>query len=153
MTGLSMPKQVVEMLVGAGILLFGVAFVAFAFKGASPDADDGYRVVAVFNDASGLGAGTDIRIAGIKIGSVVDKQFDAEAFEAIVTFVVDNHVKLPTDSQALIEPDGLLGGNFVLVKPGSEQSHIPPGGRFTATRGAVNVIDMIGGYIFDGTGD
>lgn len=148
-----MSKRVVETLVGAGMLLFGVAFVAFAFRGSSPDADNGYRVVAVFNDASGLVPGTDIRIAGVKIGSVVDKQFDAEAFEAIVTFVVDDRIKLPIDSEALIEPDGLLGGSFVLVKPGSEPSHIPPGGRFTATRGAVNVIDIIGEYIFDGTGD
>lgn len=148
-----MSKQVVEMLVGAGMLLFGVAFVALAFGASGPDTDNGYRVVAVFNDASGLVPGTEIRIAGIKIGSVVDKQFDAEAYEAVVTFVVDDHIKLPADSEALIEPDGLLGGNFVLVKPGSERSYIPPGGQFTATRGAINVIDVIGRHIFDGTGD
>ncbi len=147
-----MSKQVVEMLVGAGILLFGVIFVGFAFRGSNPVAANGYRVVAVFSDASGLVPGTEMRVAGIKIGSVIDKQFDAEAFEAIVTFVIDDQIKLPTDSEALIEPDGLLGGNFVLVKPGSERSYIPPGGRFSATRGAVNVIDIIGGHIFDGTG-
>ncbi len=148
-----MSKQVVEMLVGAGMLLFGVVFVAFAFSGINTEAEDGYRVVAVFNDASGLGPGDEMRIAGIKIGRVVEKRFDGEAFEAVVTFVVDDHIKLPADSEASIEPNGLLGGNFVLVKPGSEQSSIPPGGRFTATRGTVNVIDVIGGIIFDGTGD
>lgn len=148
-----MPKQVVEMLVGAGMLLFGIVFIAFAFSGSGPDAGDGYRVVAVFNDASGLAPGDEMRIAGVKIGRVVEKQFDAEAFEAVVTFVVDDHIKLPADSEALIEPDGLLGGSFVLIKPGLKQSHIPPGGRFTATRGTINVIDVIGGFIFDGTGD
>ena len=72
-----MSKQVIEMLVGAGVLLLGIAFVAFAFKGGGTVAGGGYRVVAVFNDASGLVPGTDMRISGLKIGSVVDKRFDA----------------------------------------------------------------------------
>jgi phospholipid/cholesterol/gamma-HCH transport system substrate-binding protein len=140
------------MLVGAGMLLIAVVFVASAFRGTGPDTTEGYQITAVFNDASGLGPGTEVRIAGIKIGSVIDKRFDAEAFEAVVTLVIDQEIKLPTDSEAHVAPDGLLGGNFLLVKPGEGRTDIAPGGRFEKTFGAVSVVDKIGERIFSGTG-
>lgn len=144
-----MSKQVIEMLVGAAVLVIGAAFVVFAFTSPPTGSVEGYRITAIFSDASGLAPGTDVRIAGVKVGSVLRKRFDPEAFEAELTLVIDGDLRLPLDSEARIVPDGLLGGNFILLKPGASSIPVSAGGRLENTRGAINVIDIIGEMIFD----
>jgi phospholipid/cholesterol/gamma-HCH transport system substrate-binding protein len=107
-------------------------------------------VEAVFNDASGLSVGTDVRMAGVKIGTVVGQSLDTETYQARIVLQIDETIKLPTDSSARILPDGLLGGNFVSLEPGAEEDLIPADGRIEFTQSAINVVELLGRFIFGG---
>jgi len=145
-----MRRNMIETVMGAVVLLVAVAFVVFAFRSASLSnaGRDGYQVTVEFNDASGLAAGTDVRMAGVKIGSVVEQRLNPETYFAVVTLGISDTVRLPSDSSARIIPDGLLGGNYVALEPGGADDFIAHGGKILYAQGSVNVVDLLGRFIF-----
>ena len=143
-----MGRNVIETVMGAVVLLVAIAFVVFAFRTSGISAAGGYSVEALFNDASGLSVGTDVRMAGVKVGTVAGQSLDTETYQARIVLRIDETIKLPTDSSARILPDGLLGGNFVSLEPGAEEDLIPAGGRIEFTQSAINVVELLGRFIF-----
>ena len=145
-----MRRNMIETVMGGVVLLVAVAFVVFAFRSASLSnaGRDGYHVMVEFNDASGLSAGTDVRMAGVKIGTVVKQQLNPDTYFAEVTLGISETVRLPTDSSARIIPDGLLGGNYVALEPGGDEDYIADGGKILYAQGSVNVVDLLGRFIF-----
>lgn len=138
-----MSKSVIESLVGALVLAVAVVSILAVFQSSDTQRVAGYQLTANFDNAEGLSTGTDIRLAGIKIGSVAAQRVDPESFEAAVTFNIDAGVELPADSTARVVPDGLLGGTFIEITPGSAEAMLQPGGAFENTRGAINVVELI----------
>lgn len=145
-----MRRNMIETVMGGVVLLVAVAFVVFAFRSASLSnaGRDGYQVMVEFTDASGLSAGTDVRMAGVKIGTVVEQRLNPDTYFAEVTLGISDTVRLPTDSSARIIPDGLLGGNYVALEPGGEEDYIADGGKIIYAQGSVNVVDLLGRFIF-----
>jgi phospholipid/cholesterol/gamma-HCH transport system substrate-binding protein len=143
-----MRRNVIETIMGAVVILVAVVFVVFAFQSSDVQTSDGYEVTARFDNASGLTAGTDVRMAGVKIGTVVSQELDPETYFANVTMSIDPRIKLPKDSSARIIPDGLLGGNYVALEPGGDTAMIEPGGSIQYAQGAINVVDLLGRFIF-----
>ena len=143
-----MHRNVIETVMGAVVMLVAIGFVVFAFRASGISADGGYRVTAVFNDASGLAVGTDVRMAGVKVGTVIGQSLDTETYQANIVLEIDESIKLPSDSSARILPDGLLGGNFISLEPGAEEDLIPNGGRIEFTQSAINVVELLGRFIF-----
>ncbi len=147
-----MQRNMIETILGAVVLLVAIAFIVFAFRSSGLSTPGGYRVTAQFDDASGLSVGTDVRMAGVKVGTVSSQRLDPETYLALVTFDIDKSIKLPSDSSARVIPDGLLGGNFVAIEPGAEEDLIEDGGRIEYTQGAINVVDLIGRFVFNQDG-
>lgn len=145
-----MRRNMIETVMGGVVLLVAVAFVVFAFRSASLSnaGRDGYHVMVEFTDASGLSAGTDVRLAGVKVGTVVEQKLNPDTYFAEVTLGISDTVRLPTDSSVRIIPDGLLGGNYVAIEPGGEEDYIADGGRILYAQGSVNVVDLLGRFIF-----
>lgn len=145
-----MKRNIIETVLGAVVLLSAVGFLIFAFRSTGLSSGDGYEVVAQFDDAAGLAPGTEVRMSGVQIGTVVSQTLDPETFFANVVLSIDDSIKLPTDTSARIVPDGLLGGNYVSLEAGADIETIAPGGRLLYTQGAVNVMDLLGRFIFSG---
>lgn len=146
-----MRKHVIETVLGAVVLLVAIGFLIFAFTATDiGPRGNGYEVTAAFGDASGVRNGTEVRMSGVRIGSVVRYQLDPDSFDAVVTFSIDPSIKLPTDTSARILPDGLLGGTYVSLTPGGELEDIPAGGRIAHTQGSINLIDLLGRFVFGG---
>ena len=143
-----MRRNIIETVMGAVVLLVATVFVVVAFQTSDVTTASGYEVKANFDDASGLSSGTEVRMAGVKIGSVVEQGLDPVTYQATVTMNIDEAIKLPLDTSARIIPDGLLGGNFIALEPGGEEDNIPPGGSITFTQGSINVVDLLGRFIF-----
>lgn len=145
-----MRRNMIETVMGAVVLLVAVAFIVFAFRSASLSGAgrDGYQVTVEFNDASGLSAGTDVRMAGVKIGTVMEQRLNPDTYFAVVTLGISDTVRLPTDTSARIIPDGLLGGNYVALEPGGADDYIQHGGRISYAQGSINVVDLLGRFIF-----
>lgn len=138
-----MRRNVIETIMGAVVLLVAVAFIVFAFRTSGLTASGGYRVIAEFNDASGLDIGTDVRVAGVKVGTVVEQDLDPKSFRAAITMEIGEDILLPSDSSARILPDGLLGGNYVELQIGAEDLVLAEGGRISLTQDAINVVELI----------
>ncbi|WP_193368361.1 outer membrane lipid asymmetry maintenance protein MlaD [Pelagibius marinus] len=145
-----MRRNMIETVMGGVVLLVAVAFVVFAFRSTSigDNAGDGYQVLVSFDDASGLTVGTDVRMAGVKIGTVVDQRLNTDTYFAEVLISVNNAIRLPSDTSARIIPDGLLGGNYVALEPGGAEDFIADGGQIQYAQGSINVVDLLGRFIF-----
>lgn len=143
-----MRRNIIETVMGGVVLLVAIVFVIFAFRTSDVTTTSGYQVTAQFDNASGLAPGTDVRMAGVKIGAVTSQSLDPKTYLAKVVMTIDEEVKLPTDSSARIIPDGLLGGNYVSLEPGGEETNIKPGGTIQYTQGSINVVDLLGRFIF-----
>ena len=143
-----MHRNVIETVMGGVVLLVAIGFVVVAFQGSSVTQGEGYQVVAEFDNASGLSPGSEVRMSGVKIGSVRSQTLDPQTFFAVVTMDISQSVQLPRDTSARILADGLLGASFVSLEPGGEDDSIPPGGQITFTQGSINVVDLLGRFIF-----
>lgn len=147
-----MGRNLIETLMGALVLAVAGLFVVFAYNTTTVRSSGGYEVWARFERVDGLARGADVRLAGIKIGTVVDQRLEPETFLAIVRISVDPSVKLPADTVAQIVSEGLLGGNFLALVPGGDDKTIPPGGEIKYTQAPVNIVQLLGKFMFS-TGD
>lgn len=143
-----MRRNIIETIMGGIVILVAVFFVVFAFNSSGVGTVDGYRVTAEFDDATGIASGTDVRLAGVKIGTVVEQSLNAETYFAQIVLEIDDDIKLPVGTSARIISDGLLGGNFVSLTPGGDDENIPAGGEIEYTQGAINVVDLLGRFVF-----
>jgi phospholipid/cholesterol/gamma-HCH transport system substrate-binding protein len=143
-----MSRNIIETVMGAVVLLVAAGFLFFVFTSTNLRSVSGYEIEASFSNASGVGPGTDVRMSGVKIGTVTTQTIDAQTFNAIVTMSIEQGLALPEDTSARIVPDGLLGGNFVELEPGGADANLEPGARIRFTQGAVNVVDLLGRFIF-----
>ncbi len=142
-----------EVATGAAVLLVAGGFLVYALANTGQSfGRGGYALHASFDHVDGLAAGGDVRIAGVKVGSVTDIRLDPKTYQAKITFSVQPDVSLTTDSSATIASDGLLGGKYVDLATGGEDTTLKPGGTITITQGSVNLEALIGKYIFGSTG-
>ncbi len=148
-----MGRNVIETVMGAVVLLVAIAFIVFAFRSSGLSAAGGYQVIAEFNDASGLNIGTEVRVAGVKVGTVSGQRLDPYTYLATIELTIDHEIKLPLDSSARILPDGLLGGNFVALDPGAEDENLAANDRIDMTQGAINIVDLISRFVFNSGGE
>ncbi|MCA3261068.1 MAG: outer membrane lipid asymmetry maintenance protein MlaD [Telmatospirillum sp.] len=144
-----MGKNLVETLMGAVVLAVAGVFLAFAYSTADIRPVRGYTVTAKFKAIDGVRLGTDIKISGIKVGTVVAQRLDPDSFEAVLTFAIDASVKLPTDSSAQVTSEGLLGGTYIALQPGADDRNLANGGEIKFTQSPVNIVQMLGRFIFN----
>jgi phospholipid/cholesterol/gamma-HCH transport system substrate-binding protein len=146
-----MKRSAIETVMGAVVLLVAATFLAFAYSSSNVSRVEGYEVLARFNRVDGIAPGTEVRMSGIKIGSVLSTHLDPKTYLAEVRMSILNDVKLPTDSSARILSDGLLGNPYMAIEPGADESTIPPGGEIHKTQDPLNLVDLIGRFIFSST--
>lgn len=144
-----MGRNLIETLLGAVVLVVAGLFLVFAYTSTNVRPVRGYDVIAKFERVDGLAAGSDVRLSGIKVGTVVEQRLEPNTYLAIVRMSIDSQVKLPTDTVAQITSEGLLGSNFISLVPGAEEKVIPPGGEVRFTQAPVNLVQMLGKFIFN----
>jgi phospholipid/cholesterol/gamma-HCH transport system substrate-binding protein len=142
---------VAETLTGACVLAVAVGFLAYAVAHSGRTSGSGYSLKAQFDNVSGLAEGADVRIAGVKVGSVTSETLDPKTFQAVVTLTVANDVQLPTDSAASIVSESLLGGKYISLSPGGNDANLKPGQTITITQSSVNLEELLGKFIFSVT--
>jgi phospholipid/cholesterol/gamma-HCH transport system substrate-binding protein len=147
-----MTRNLLETLLGAVVLIVAVGFLAFAYSSSQVKESGGYELIARFDKIDGLERGSDVKISGIKVGSVVDQSLDPETYRAEVRFSVRDEVRLPADTSAAVVSNGLLGGKYLALVPGGDIEMLAPGDEVTLTQSAVNLEDLIGHMIFSQTG-
>jgi phospholipid/cholesterol/gamma-HCH transport system substrate-binding protein len=145
-------RNVVETVLGAVVLIVAVLFVYLFYQSTQIRTVEGYRLTATFASIGGLNKGSDVRISGIKVGTVVDQSLDSKTYNAVVTLSLASHVKLPVDTVAAIANEGILGGKYVRLEPGRERETLPPGGAIKRSKDYRSLEDQVGEIIFLATG-
>lgn len=143
-----MKQSVIETVLGGVVLLVALLFLVFAYNSSDLRPVKGYTVTARFNAVDGLTVGSDVRIGGVKIGSVVAQSIDPDTYRAVVTLSVSPEVRLPSDTVVKIASEGLLGGKYVKLEPGGGQRMAMAGGELTDTRDVVSLEELLGRVIF-----
>jgi phospholipid/cholesterol/gamma-HCH transport system substrate-binding protein len=139
-----MAENTTEVLAGGAVLAAAVGFFLYAASGAGlVRSGDSYEVKASFRSAEGVRVGTDVRLAGVKVGTVTALTLNPDTFFADARLSIDSGIALPDDSTALISAEGLLGGNFVEILPGGSPDILEPGGEIYDTQGAVSLITLL----------
>ena len=116
-------RSIAEVVIGAVVLLIAVGFLAYAIANSGRSAASGYTLFARFDHIDGLGVGNDVRVAGVKVGTVSQQRIDAQTFQAVVGFSVRDDIKLPKDTAAIITSESLLGGKYLSLQPGGDEAY------------------------------
>ena len=145
-----MTQRSLETMIGAIVIAIAIGFVWFAYKTTNETGISGYEVTAVFSRVDGINPGSDVRLSGIKIGTVAALTLNPKTYEAVAQLSIKNGVELPVDSSIKITSSGILGSAYLSISPGGSNRMIPPGGRISNTQGSVDLMGLIGRMITSG---
>lgn len=143
-----MRRNSIETVLGGVVLAVAGLFLVFAYTSADLRKVTGYELTAAFSSISGLQPGSDVRISGVKVGTVTEMTLDQKTYQAIVHMSVAEGIKLPTDTAALVASESLLGGKYLALEPGGEEKMIAPGGRIQYTQSTPGIEQLLGQVIF-----
>ncbi|AHC73854.1 acetyl-CoA carboxylase subunit A [Candidatus Endolissoclinum faulkneri L5] len=145
-------KYVVETLMGAIVLAIAGMFLFYVYTVSQFSTRNEYDVIAHFTTVGGLKPGSDVRISGLKIGTVSRQSLDSKTYLAKVTLSINNSIKLPVDTSAAISIDGLFGNNYVNLVPGGDKKILKPGERIEITQEAIDFVQMMSRFMFQSGG-
>lgn len=143
-----MRRNVIETVLGGVVLAVAAVFLVFAYNSADLRSVSGYDVTANFSSVGGLQNGSDVRISGVKVGSVIDQTLDPVSYLAVVRMTIDPSIRLPEDTVAIIASESLLGGRYMALEPGGAEEIIQPGGRIAYTQSTPGIEQLLGQVIF-----
>lgn len=147
-----MKHSLFETAVGALVLAVAALFFVYGAQKSDFSGSSGYTLNAKFGRIDGLAPGADVRLAGVKIGSVARQGLDKATYEAAVEFTITSDIQIPEDSVAKVTLDGLLGGSYVSIEPGGSDIYLADGESFTITQGSVDLIGLASRAVMGGPG-
>ena len=150
-----MSESTTEVLVGAVVLAGAAAFLFYADRltGFSNAGSGAHQYSASFRSIQGVSVGTDVRMAGVKVGSVTGLELNPETFRAQAEFDVSSSVVLPEDTAIIIASEGLLGGNFVELLPGGSLDNLAPGSEIEDTQSSIGLVNLLLKFVSGGEGE
>ncbi len=139
-----------DLLAGAVVLVVAFGFLGYALAHTGRSLGGGYTLHARFDRIDGLSLGSDVRVAGVKVGGVSAMRIDPQSYQAVVDFTVADAIRLPKDSSAVVTSDGLLGGKYLALEPGGDSTMLAPGGTVTLTQSSISIEQLLGKFVFGG---
>jgi phospholipid/cholesterol/gamma-HCH transport system substrate-binding protein len=133
-----------ELAAGAGVVAVAVAFLVYATQFTGGVRTPGnYQLTASFRSAEGVTVGTDVRLAGVSIGTVTALELNPETYRADAVFAIDQAVLMPEDTSAAVAQEGLLGGTYIDLQPGGSPFNLDPGSEILDTQSSVSLITLL----------
>lgn len=146
-----MSDNKLEILTGALVVAAAVGFAAYVGQGAGIGAGgDTYPLRASFRSLEGVALGSDVKLAGVKVGTITGLKLNPTTYMADAVISIDKAIQLPTDSAILISSEGLLGGNYVEIQPGGMPDNLAPGDEIEDTQGAVSLVSLLMKFVGGG---
>ena len=141
-----MASNVAETIIGAAVLAAAGGFLIYAAQTADIGGVGGnyYEVKAPFRKADGLGVGADVRVSGVKVGTVTGMVLDQKTYRAAAELSISDEYQIPEDSTVTIATEGLLGGSFVSIDPGASDFFLEDGNEAEFTQGSVSILELVG---------
>ena len=145
-----------EFAVGAFLLLALASLLVLALASTNQRFGSGggdYELTARFSQVGQLRLQAPVKIGGVVVGQVADIQLDPVKYESIVTLRLQDRIEgLPADTSAGIFTSGLLGESYIGLQPGGDPDVLASGDEIVFTQPAVDLIQLVGKYMFSGPG-
>lgn len=141
-------RNFTELLAGAAVIAVSLGFLGYAIANTGRGTTSGTTLYASFERIDGLSPGSDVRLAGVKVGRITSARIDPKTYQADISFSVQSDVKLPKDSSAEVTSDGMLGGKVLSLVPGGSDTMLTDGGRIMVTQSAISLEQLLGKFIF-----
>ena len=143
-----MSENTTEVLVGGAVLAVAIGFLVYAGQATGFSTETGgYALTASFRSAEGVSIGTDVRLAGVKVGTVTGMDLNSDTYRADTTMSIRDGILIPDDSLVQISSEGLLGGNYMEIVPGGSFENLESGGEIVDTQGAVGLIALLAKFV------
>lgn len=140
-----------EIFVGGVVLAAAIGFVVYTAQATGArTGGDSYALTASFRSLEGVSVGTDVRLAGVKIGTVGSVELNQSTYRADMVMAIRDGILIPDDSSVLISSEGLLGGTFVEIDPGGSPFNFEAGSEIEDTQGAVSLISLLLRFVSGG---
>ncbi len=139
-------NNLAETLIGAVVVVVAIGFLAFTYLRTGSGGLSGYELNARLPKVDGLGIGTDVRISGIKIGSVTDLTLDPKNYLVTVHMNIRDDIKVPADSSVLVTSAGILGSSYLSITPGGDDKMMADGAYFSNVQGSIDVMNLVGRF-------
>ena len=143
-----MKKNPIETILGFLVLIFACFFLFFAFSRIDTADISGYTVIANFSKIGGLNAGADVRIAGLKVGSVVKTELNQDDYTVDVYLNIMSNVRLPIDTVAAIADSGIMGDKYVRLEAGKAKALLKADDKISQTKSYKSLEDSVSEFIF-----
>lgn len=148
-----MNKRPVETIMGIVVLVVATLFMMFAYRVSDLQVVKGYEIKARFLKVGGLNTGADVRINGIKVGTVISQEINPIDYMVDVKLSILPNISLPEDSVISVAGDGLMGDKFIKIQPGISDKKLSQGDVAKNIKDAKSLEDMVGEIIFMVTGE
>ncbi|MFP6710838.1 MAG: MlaD family protein [Rhodospirillales bacterium] len=147
-----MSKNPAEIALSAVVLLVAFAFLYIFITTAEVGTVQGYGVKAIFTKVGGLQPGSDVKISGVKIGTVTQQVLDPVNYGVVVTLTIKSGIKVPEDTVATIRSEGQFGGKYLRLEPGKSKKSLAAGATIDKTEDYRSLEDQVGKIFFGATG-
>ena len=140
-----MKSDIFEFIVGLGVIIIAGWFILSVVSKSEKLTNVGEttKYIASFNDASGISVGSDIKLAGVTVGKVLQLELDEINYTAEMVLGISRKIKIPNDSEIIITSEGLLGGNYVSISPGGSDIFLKANENFSFTQSSLSLNNLI----------
>lgn len=136
-----------ETLLGLLVLVVSGLFIFYVYTSQHTVSGSQYTIHANFQKIDGINVGNDVKLSGVKVGTVSAVDVDVKNFQAKLSISIRNDLKIPTDSSLEIASEGLLGGKYVSITPGANEENVKPGGSLFQTVSSMSLENLLSKYL------
>ena len=140
-----MKSDIFEFIVGLGVIIIAGWFILSVVSKSEKLTNVGEttKYIASFNDVSGISVGSNIKLAGVTVGKVLELKLDEINYTAEMVLGINRKIKIPNDSEIIITSEGLLGGNYVSISPGGSDIFLKANEKFSFTQSSLSLNNLI----------
>ena len=140
-----MKSDIFEFIVGLGVIIIAGWFIlsVVSKSGKLSNISETTNYIASFNDVSGISVGSNIKLAGVTVGKVLELKLDEINYTAEMVLGINRKIKIPNDSEIIITSEGLLGGNYVSISPGGSDIFLKANEKFSFTQSSLSLNNLI----------
>lgn len=140
-----------DAVLGALVLAAAIGFLIYVGQATGFTAQrGGYDLTASFRSAEGVTVGTDVRLGGVKVGTVTAMELNPQTFRADLRLTMREGLTVPQDSAVSVASEGLLGGTFIEIIPGGSPFDLEPGAAILDTQSAVSLVTLLLRFVTGG---
>lgn len=144
-----MKDNIFEAIIGFIVLIF-CAFAIYFLNNqnySQKNNSNSIYFLAEFNNTDGIFVGSDVKIAGIKVGSIKSIELNKENYKINLAIQLTEQLQIPTDSSLAVRTGNLTGGKYIEIIIGSDEEYLTSGDYISFTQSSIIFEDILNKFL------